>query len=205
MCPSTGRHAVQLLRNTQDKRLIRLANKAQTLAEAYRQSTLVVPIAMPQRPLPRDISLDLSSPWHTSALLATALETATLPSRLRNVANRDSLGTMSELLNSMGKQSIASLHMSIHASEPRQNAHDTQNPALVHEDSTPERVQLDIDFSPPDELASGRDRGNGYKKPQLFGQLLTDRGHDTNLASQGPVDMEELINRRHAQQPVTRR
>jgi len=193
------------LNSIQDKRLIRLSNKAQTLAEAYKQSSLLVPIAIPQRRLPPNISLDYSSPWHTSALLATALETATLPSRLRNRATGDSLDTITGLLNVMGKQSIAGLQLSIHKPEGPGTAAGGRDRDDIHEDDSTERVQLDVDFNPPDEVAPGRSHRNGFKQPRLFGQAVTDRGRGSDAEPSGSADMGALIGRRHAQQPVSRR
>ena len=180
------------------------------MTEAYKQSSLVVPIAMPQRPLPPYISLDSSSQWHTSALLATALESVTLPSRLKNNANRDTLGTTTELLNVMGKQSIASLQLSVQKPETDKPDGQVQgrgdsNKVQAAEDQVAEWTQLDVNFTPPDELAFGRGRQARNKKARLFGQTLVDRGSDFDSEPAGSVDMEELISRRHAQQPISRR
>ncbi len=74
-----------------DKRLLRLANKARALVDAYRQADVVVPLAVPPF-LPSSVHLDVSSAWHSSALLASALESATLPTRLKDLGQRDTLG-----------------------------------------------------------------------------------------------------------------
>lgn len=47
------------------------------------QSTLYCPIIDPPRNLPNYLSIDAGSEWYTSALIASAVETVTLPSRLR--------------------------------------------------------------------------------------------------------------------------
>ncbi|OAA65930.1 mtDNA inheritance protein [Niveomyces insectorum RCEF 264] len=97
-----------------EQRLYRLANKARTLAEAHSQASLVVPLALPPLPSPTlQATFDPLSAWHTSALLATAFESATLPARLRAGGGGDSLAYLTELLNATGKQTVANLQMSV--------------------------------------------------------------------------------------------
>ncbi|TPX12115.1 uncharacterized protein E0L32_007230 [Thyridium curvatum] len=199
-----------------EKRLLRLANKAQTLTEAYKQASLLVPVSIPERPLPRNISLDLASRWHTSALLATAIESVTLPSRLKHAQDRDAMGTITDLLNVMGKQTVASLSMSLQPS-----SHDHPAAPAVSGDTHPEgaaaeSLSLDIDFSPPDELPQQSSRQNGHKQARVFGQVVTSRGPvikdeaaETTTATTTTTSeadhREEVIRRRHAQQSFSRR
>src|SRR3569833_5642 len=190
----------------QEKRLVRLANKAQTLSEAYKQASLLVPIALPQRSLPPNIELDASSQWHTSALLATAVESATLPSRLKDNSNRDSLGTVTELLNVMGKQTVACLQMNV--SDPEKTKDMDASPERRgwrddEGDGASDDLRFDIDFVPPDEL--GPTRKNGHVESRLFGQAATNRGETTPVGAHTLAHGEEVIRRRHAQQPFSRR
>ena len=117
---------------------------------------------------------------------------------------------MTELLNVMGKQSIASLQLSVQKPETdktdgRVQGRGDSNEVQAAEDQVAEWTQLDVNFTPPDELAFGRDRQARNKKARLFGQTLVDRGSDFDSEPTGSVDMEELISRRHAQQPISRR
>ncbi|KAI2470565.1 tubulin nucleotide-binding domain-like protein [Annulohypoxylon bovei var. microspora] len=107
-----------------EKRLLKLVNKARTLAELNSQASLIIPLALPERPLPSTVHLDSSSPWHVSALFAAALESVTLYTRLRTSDRvySSSLGNMTDLLNVFGKQTIANLEMSIlETPKPHQN------------------------------------------------------------------------------------
>jgi len=54
---------------------------------------------------------DNSSPWRISALLSAAMETSTLPSRLRN--GRTNLGDMSMMLNLLKNRNISSTDFSM--------------------------------------------------------------------------------------------
>ncbi|EON98038.1 putative misato segment ii myosin-like domain-containing protein [Phaeoacremonium minimum UCRPA7] len=151
-----------------EKRLLRLVNKAKSLTEIYKQASLLVPLAIPQHLSPHSLALDSSSAWHTSALLSTAIESATLPSRLKDLTNRDSLGNIGNLLNVHGKQTVAHLQMSIARSDqvPRsENVGDEPSDGL----------RLDIDFRPPDDVADSH-RQNGFNVPKIFSQVLATRG-----------------------------
>lgn len=46
-------------------------------------SSVYIPLAHPPMTIPSTITLERSYPWHTSALLTTAIETSTLQTRLR--------------------------------------------------------------------------------------------------------------------------
>ena len=181
----------------QEKRITRLANKARTLVEAYAQASLVIPLAVPPLPLKSVLpdTFDPSSTWHTSALLATAIETATLPSRLRQ--SGDSLANLVDLLNATGKQTVANLQMSVVQpwKDVKKDARARREAAGFDEDDdddygrgsgsgsgsgkTHGDLQLSIDFAPRDEsvvmagrAARGLRRG---KKPRMFGQAVVTR------------------------------
>ncbi|EAW07322.1 misato family protein [Aspergillus clavatus NRRL 1] len=70
----------KLQRRNQLKRDI---NKARSIHAMAPQSSLYVPIKDPPGHVPSTINLDAQSEWQTSALISSALETVTLPTRLR--------------------------------------------------------------------------------------------------------------------------
>ncbi|KAB5558146.1 tubulin domain-containing protein [Coniochaeta sp. 2T2.1] len=197
-----------------DKRLLRLANKAKTLTEMYKHASLIVPITLP-RPLGSRVSLDSSSSWHTSALLASALESVTLPSRLRNGLNNDTFAGMAGLLNQIGKQSIASLQMSISKQKAPETSGDSRTRqgnqrtyADDEEDGETEEskgLHLDLDFTPLDQLEPGR-RQNGFHQPRIFSQLVTVRGSTAEDEERlDPEEEQERLRRRNPNAPVTKR
>ena len=200
--------------NEQDKRLLRLANKARTLTEMYKHASLIVPITLP-RPLGSRVSLDASSSWHTSALVASALESVTLPSRLRSGLDNDTFAGMTGLLNQLGKQSIASLHMSVAKQNAPGNSGDSRvrqvDPRVYDvemkdvEDEDSEGVHLDLDFTPSDQLEAGH-RHNGFHQPRIFSQLVTARGSTAQDEERlDPEEERELLRRRGANAPITKR
>ncbi|KAM0349289.1 hypothetical protein ACHAPU_003698 [Fusarium lateritium] len=97
------------------KRQLRLANTAHSIEQLCTQSSMLVPMALPEEDLSAGVSMDRRSPWHTSALMAAAIETATLPSRLAQGSSvqHSSLDILAESLNVNGNQPLASIHMSL--------------------------------------------------------------------------------------------
>jgi hypothetical protein len=214
MLPSTYPSLGWLLTSEQDKRLLRLANKAKTLTEMYKHASLIVPITLPW-PLGSRISLDPSSRWHTSALMASAVESVTLPSRLRDGLNNDTFAGMAGLLNQHGKQSIAGLQMS----PAKQRAPATSGDSRVrqgnqrtyeddmedNEDEDSKGVHLDLDFTPSDQLEPGR-RQNGFHQPRIFSQLVTVRGSTAEDEERlDPEEEQERLRRRNPNAPITKR
>ncbi|KAK4044733.1 tubulin domain-containing protein [Parachaetomium inaequale] len=183
-----------------DKRLLRLANKARTITELYKQASIMVPLAVPER-LASRVKLDLGSQWHTSALLAAAVESATLPSRLRDPLKRDTLGAMADVLNVMGKQSVAGLQMRFARSDAEGQKDSRQR--KLSEEELSEGVQLDIRFTPSDQLDSYA-RSSRFDRPRVFSQLVASRGYDDEEG--GDVEMDEAGRRvrRSSYEPVTK-
>lgn len=172
---------------------MKLVNKARALTELNLQASLVIPLALPETPLPATVRLDPSSPWHVSALFAAALESITLYTRLRTSDRvySSNFGSMTDLLNVFGKQTIANLEMSISGdSKPHPNGKNGGTNGLngrgengVDFDEESESgsqkgaATLDIDLSSPQDLnldSSGRRR----RKRRIFSQILADRGPD---------------------------
>ncbi|KAL7940910.1 tubulin nucleotide-binding domain-like protein [Trichoderma barbatum] len=98
-----------------DKRRLRLANTAMSLNQACAQASMVVPLAVPDSRVSSGIAVDNNSPWHVSALLATAAESASLQSRLRLDGTSQLLGMadMAQCLNVSGRQTLANMRMAV--------------------------------------------------------------------------------------------
>ena len=108
--PVPGEMADTELQGTQ---VLRTVSAARTMYEISTQATMYIPVSIPPN-LPQYVELDRSSQWHTSALLSTALETVTLPSRLRYTGNNQvTFDTMGAALNVNGSQRIANLQCSV--------------------------------------------------------------------------------------------
>lgn len=154
-------------------------------------------------------TFDPTSTWHTAALLATAIETATLPSRLRKLGSGatgqggDSMAYLTDLLNATGKQTVANLQMSVVQpwKQVKKDARERREAAGYDEDDYGDGgggggnitkmdgdLQLPIDFAPRNEsvVVAGRSgRSRRGKKPRMFGQSVVTR------ATLGEGDEEE--------------
>lgn len=171
------------------------------MTELYNQASIVVPMVLPAT-LPHRIRLDPTSKWHTSALLAAAVESATLPSRLKDPTKRETLDGMAEVLNVMGKQNVAGLQMSF--SRQGSDARKDTRQGKLSEEELSEGVQLDIRFMPSDRLES-YSRSNGASKPRVFSQVIASRGYGEDEADDEEVDDTGRRVRRSAYEPVTKR
>lgn len=167
-----------------------------------------MPIALPRNLPPNRVSLDPRSQWHVSALISCALETASLPSRLKDSSNRNTLGDMADLLNTLGKQRVASLQMSFPKAQANQRIDSRERqptrlePPEKGDDS--EALHLDVDFSPRDDLEQTR-RSNGFQKPRIFSQLSTHRGSSIEEESNDMAYQDDDLDRRRRDQPIQRR
>ncbi|KAI1432055.1 tubulin domain-containing protein [Xylaria sp. CBS 124048] len=187
-----------------EKKLTRLVNKARALAELGSQASLVVPLSLPDEPLPLEIRLDPSSPWHVSALFAAAIESTTLYTRLKPAGSVSSstLGHMTDLLNVFGRQTIASMEMS-HDAPPNSKQNGPNDPVKTTNakgepvfdprsgatDDASEigsqkgTVSLDVDLSSPQDLRLQP----GTRRPRkryVFSQVQTYRGDDVDGAAE---------------------
>ena len=89
-------------------------NAARALHDLSRHASQYVPISNVPRYLPGYVSIDPMSTWHTSALLATAVESVTLPCRLRGDGRkRTTFDDFEVALNTNGNQRIARLTFSV--------------------------------------------------------------------------------------------
>ncbi|KAL2833540.1 tubulin domain-containing protein [Aspergillus pseudoustus] len=75
----------------QTTKIKREINKARSLFAISPQATMYTPILDPPTRLPSSIHLNTHSEWYTSALISMAMESVTLPTRLRPYQNFESL------------------------------------------------------------------------------------------------------------------
>lgn len=176
---------------------MRSCNTARTVSEIAPQVSLFVPLAVPStNKLPTYVSMDSQSYWHVSALLSTAIESMTLPSRL--TAQNKSLQRLDQFENALninGSQNIAKLRMSIDHRvktngnfEPRNltvraKSRDSRLPSQergtgsVQPSSADGLDVFDIDFFAADDMESSHSRETS-EKIHVFGQAESFRGHD---------------------------
>ena len=141
--------------------LLRTISAAKSMYEISTQASMYIPISIPPI-LPHYVEFDRNSQWHTSALLSTALETMTLPSRLKRTSNNQvTFDVMGAALNVNGSQRIANLQCSvvdpsalrIAKSRSVKGSYDRRIPAANAPKSLPNKensqittAKLDMDF-----------------------------------------------------------
>ena len=123
-------------RGQKAKQLLRTINAARTINEMARSASLYVPLSVPVIQLPQYLHLNRDSEWQTSALLSMALESMTLPSRLRpDKQRRGLLGDIEAALNVNGNQRIAQLQCTI--LDPETEVPRSVNGHAGHDDRAP--------------------------------------------------------------------
>lgn len=152
-------------------------NKARSIYAISPQSSFYTPIIDPPTRLPRSIALDRQSEWQTSALLSSAVETVTLPSRLRPYHDFES-----SLAGDDGTHKIFELQSSILADN------DTEPSASTGPDDNDSQVktEFDVDFTYDDDDS---------KTANIYNQIQVTRGHvpEQEQDRRAPQDFAEDI------------
>jgi Tubulin domain len=142
----------------------RTVNVARSLQGIAAQVSAYIPLSNPPSSMPEYVRLDPYSEWSKSSLQCTAVETMTLPTRLRKNNDRaGSLGELEGVLNNTGSRTIFELRSSIY---PREG---TGEEAIPDErERRPTRTSgtsFDIDYSPR------RSRNKLGRTPHRFSQV----------------------------------
>jgi Tubulin domain len=178
--------------NAQNKQLLRSTNVARSISGIVDQATIYVPLISPPSKQPPYVTIDQKSLWHTEGLLSTALETMTLPSRLKatNSVRSDTLDDIAAALNVNGNQRIAQLQMAIRDPalhfDNKDSAEYAKEDFRIHgrigdtededEDATAKPAVLDLDMSFAAVSSVSSARRQYVRKSHVFGQVETARG-----------------------------
>ena len=171
-------------------RSIRLGNAARSMRSLAQQSSAYISLNTAPKPVPGHINLQGRSEWLTSAFLCLAVESATLPSRLRDTRTRQTtLSLLEDGLNTNGRQTLFELQMSVDKafdSVPDNQVngfsngfHDGRSSYATELDS----VGLDISLLP-------RAQGTPCSNLHVFSQIDTRRSKDARVPTEG-VSPEE--------------
>lgn len=140
---------------SRERQPLQTANFAQSLYALDSTASVHVPITSVPASLPAYVLQDSASPWHTSALEAVAIESITLPTRLRpSELSRATFDQLEAVLNNEGHRRLIAAAMSLEdpAQLQRQldenGMRDTRMTNGITGDSAEEDMRLDIDFFP---------------------------------------------------------
>ena len=191
-------------RTTRDRQSQQLANIAQSLYALDSSASIHVPIHNIPAHLPDYASLDASSQWSTSALQAAAVESITLPTRLRgSQSGRATFDTLETTLNGDGNRRIMSLALSAKVNSDTNSLRqvngangDTRMTNGFHEngeDHEEAEDVLDIDFFPQLAPRSAAQLRQPPRRPHTFSRLSALRG---DFASPLDEDHDDTETRR---------
>lgn len=183
----------------QHQQIKRDINKARSIYSISPQSSFYTPIINPPHRLPNTFNVDFQSEWQTSALISSAMETVTLPSRLRPYRDFES-----SLAGDDGIHKIFELQSSIFTDGEAQYtaaAKPTNGAEPSDDESSQVKTEFDVDFS--------YDSGDSSKS-HMFNQVQVLRGIDPEKSNNGlPTEDIDLGMRRklrlHNSQPMFQR
>lgn len=143
-------------------------NKARSIYAISPQSSFYAPIIDPPSRLPNTFNLDRQSEWQTSALTSAAVETVTLPSRLRPYHDFES-----SLAGEDDSHKIFELQSSILGD----NDTPTPTPRTETDDNTSQvKTEFDVDFA--------YDNPDSSTTAKIYNQVQMTRGFETESASE---------------------
>ena len=158
----------------QHHQIKREMNKARSIYNISPQSSFYTPIIDPPQRLPSSYNVDRQSEWQTSALISSAVETMTLPSRLRPYHDFEA-----SLTGDDGIHKILELQSSILTDNKDQTptAKKHLNGANVSNDddgSSQVKTEFDVDFTYD---------SDDSKTSHIFNQVQVTRGFDPELSN----------------------
>lgn len=172
-------------RHARERQALQLANVAQSIYAIDSSASMHVPLASIPTSLPPYVSLDGSSRWHTSALAAAAMESMTLPTRLRSdETSRATFDNLESTLNGDGMRRIAACSLSIRdpaslEESAQPNGHSDSrmtNGHLENEDEQRQDQNLDIDLFPQLVPTNTSNRDRNARRPHTFSKIESLRG-----------------------------
>lgn len=149
-------------------------------------SSVYIPVSNSPAKAPSYLTMDTHSSWHLGAFQAVALESMTMPSRLRALGGtRGTLQDMEVAFNSTGKRRVAKFEMSIADPDVLEEKADEQiaqaekggsMTSKTASDVDDHLTEFDIDAFAKDYRISSR---NSHKKEHIFGRSEVSRGEWT--------------------------
>lgn len=123
-----------------------MSNNIRALQQISEQASIYIPISEDLQHVPSYVSFNSQSKWHASAILSTALETSTLPIRLKTT--QTTLESLEAILNSNGSQRIVGLGFSVFTEvAPLNGEKRTQNDKQQKDRRVTSDRQLNLDVA----------------------------------------------------------
>jgi hypothetical protein len=184
--------------------IVQTINAARSIQSLPQQASAYVTASSLPSTLPSYVNLNPVNDWTSSALIATAIETVTLPSRFRDSGGHQaSLSLLEDMLNTNGRQNVFELAAGVpwRTSSARENdsagqgrpgfsnGHANQsvaNPPQANREGMPAQHTPGLDIKYATKL-SQRSQGTD---PHIFSQAVIQRGL---IGSREEVNMTDHI------------
>jgi hypothetical protein len=155
-------------------------------------------LSSPPTSIPGQVRIDPLSEWSKSALLCTAVETVTLPTRLRQGNGRlASLAELESVLNTSGSRSLFDLSASIVTSNGsighhpgRRSLRDESHKS--HEPAT-RQIEFDLDYSPRGSQTPLGRRPHLFSQAEIRRHMLVPGAQILMPVGAGAMDDEDAI------------
>jgi len=199
------------------KMLGRAANAAKSLNGLSKVASATMRLSTEPESLPAYVDLGTGSEWERSALLAAAVESVTLPTRLRagTSLRQSSMTHFEQTLNTNQGQNLFELGLKVGTKEVSSSKGNSQTMQQardgMNQNADDEAITFDIRFVPsttsllPPTLAIG---GAGVTRRHIFAQVETYRHPRRTLGQYTPtsqLDQEELLRRRYNEEAIVDR
>ncbi|PGH28217.1 hypothetical protein AJ80_00107 [Polytolypa hystricis UAMH7299] len=167
------------VKGQRSKQLIATANSARSITEISPQTSAYVPVQDPPRYLSRALISGLPSEWYSSALISTAVESMTLPTRLHSYR-----GHAPWLPDEGGPRTIFSLHSSITSEKDGNGGKPVNKEAIL----TPEdgEANEDENLLKDFDVAFSWANWKSTKQLHVFEQTQVTRSAGQEAANDGP-------------------
>lgn len=175
----------------------KMINTSRTINSIAPLATLYCPIVDVPQHLPKYLNIDLQSDWYKSALVVSAIETATLPSRLRT--HRDFETSL--LGHRGGSQTIFELQSSIISPDVGEKRPPWATKKYITQKSDDEaKLDFDINFTIPQPMADNT---------AVFTQVQVFRGEEQQAVEIEPPGGDDVVLKRklrlYASKPAVER
>ncbi|KAI7975413.1 hypothetical protein EIK77_006369 [Talaromyces pinophilus] len=156
-----------------------MINTARTLNSIASLATLYCPIVDTPQHLPKYLNIDLQSDWYKSALLASAIETATLPSRLRTYQDFET----SLLGHRGGSQTVFELQSSVISPDAGEKRPPWATEKETTQKSDEAKLDFDINFTIPPSMADDT---------AVFTQVQVFRGEEQEAIEPESIGVDDI-------------
>lgn len=169
--------------SVRERQFLQAANLAQTIYAVDSTASLHISVTSLPASLPGYVTINGSSPWHTSALGAIAVESITLPSRLRtSELGRATFDQLEATLNNDGHRRIVTAAMSlddpVHLQDQldENTIRDARMTNGIDEDYVEEHHKLDINMFPNMRSLTTASGSRLARRAHLFSKIESLRG-----------------------------